>query len=307
MPDFADSGEYISRIRLQGLNGRVLRIPGPKASSPEVMFVYGHHSSLERWWGVMDLFSQHCAVTMPDLPGFGGMDSLNKIGKTPSFDNLADWLAEFVRKTYQGQKVTIIGMSLGFVIVTRMLQRHPDLIPKVNKLVSLFGFSSSRDFHMKPSGRFWGSMFAKFFSLPIASDLYRLALLNPFVLRAGYHKTKNAKQKFEGLTEDQKRENMDFEIELWRVNDLRTHMHTAAEFLTFHMIHTTVELPVYHIAVHNDRYFDIQKVEQHFKKIFSDYHLIVELKNGTHAPTAVRTAEEAGQLIPAELFKALNV
>lgn len=294
--------EHISHIRLQGLNGRVLRIPGPKGNKSEVLFIYGHHSSIERWRGVAELVAQRASITMPDLPGFGGMDSLYKIGKTASFDNLADWLAEFVRKTYQDRKVTIVGMSLGFVIITRMLQRRPELTERVEKLVSLFGFADSSDFKMKSRSKFLASVGSWFFSLPMTSDLYRLVLLHPAILRTGYDKTPNAKQKFIGLTAEQRRENMDFEIELWRANDLRTHMHTAYEFLTFHMQDAKVDLPVHHIAVHNDRYFDNKSVEKHFRQIFSDYKLLVELKGGTHAPTAVRTAEDAGTIIPRELL-----
>jgi pimeloyl-ACP methyl ester carboxylesterase len=303
MPKFERSAEYIHPMQLQGLKGRVLHIPGPKGSKSQVMFVYGHHSSLERWWGVMDLFSRHHTITMPDLPGFGGMESLYKNDQVASFDNLADWLAEFVRKTYKGQKVTLVGMSLGFVIITRMLQRHPDLTQNINKLVSLFGFASSDDFRMAPNGRFWNSLLVRFLSLPISSDLYRLILLNPTVLRAGYHKTKNARQKFAGLTNDQKREAMDFEVELWQINDVRTHMHTAAEFLTFKPAPEKVDLPVYHIAVHNDRYFKLESVENHYRQIFSDYRLLVELKSGTHAPAVVRTADEASGIVTKELLE----
>lgn len=254
----------------------------------------------------MDLFSKHASITMPDLPGFGGMDSLYTVGRTASIDALADWLAEFVRLTYHDRKVTIVGMSLGFVIVTRMLQRHPELIGRVNKLVSLFGFASSNDFKMSASSKFWNSLLAKTFSLPITSDFYRLLLLNPFVLRAGYHKTKNARQKFEGLSIEQKHDNMEFEIKLWQANDLRTHMQTAAEFLDFDNTHTKVNLPVYHVAVHNDRYFNNQSVENHFRQVFSDYHLIVELSGGTHAPTVVRTAAEAEPLTPKEMLDILG-
>lgn len=292
------SSQHISRIKLGGLEGRVLRIEGPKGSKSEVLFIYGHHSSLERWQGIAELVAAKASVTMPDLPGFGGMESLYRVGKTASFDNLADWLAEFVRKTYQDRKVTVVGMSLGFVIITRMLQRHPDLTERVEKLVSLFGFADSNDFKMSQRSKILNGMAARFFSLPITSDFYRLVLLNPHVLRAGYHKTKNAKQKFAGLTPEQKRENMEFEIELWHANDLRTHMRTAYEFVTFHMSDVKVNLPVHHIAVHNDRYFNNASVEKHFRQIFSNYKQLAELDGGTHAPTSIQTAEEAMTILP---------
>lgn len=255
----------------------------------------------------MDLFARHYNVTMPDLPGFGGMESLYKKGQPASFDNLADWLAEFVKKTYGDGKVTIVGMSLGFPIATRMLQRHPELTKNVSKLVSLFGFAAASDFKMSAGARLWNAWLTRVFSWPVTSDIYRLTLLNPFVLRNAYHRTKNAREKFKGLTPQQATENMDFEIKLWHQNDVRTHMYTAYEFLTFdNTLGPKIDLPVYHIAVKNDRFFNNQSVQKHFKQIFNDYKLLVELTNGSHAPTVVRTAKEAESLIPKELLKTLS-
>jgi pimeloyl-ACP methyl ester carboxylesterase len=106
--------------------------------------VYGHHSSLERWWGVVQDLNQYGGVTMPDLPGFGGMQSLYKIGEKPDVDTLADYLAAFVKLRYKRRRVTIAGLSFGFVVATRMLQRYPDLVKKVDLLISVAGFAITR-------------------------------------------------------------------------------------------------------------------------------------------------------------------
>lgn len=293
---------YVSDMHVQGLKGRVLHMPGPKNAKSEVLFIYGHHSSIERWQGIMELFANRSAVTMPDLPGFGGMESLYKIGKSASLDNLADWLAAFVKERYGNKQVTMVGMSLGFVVITRMLQRHPELTKNVSKLVSLFGFAHKKDFSIPPARKALYIAGAWFFSLPITSGFYRQVFLNPSVLRRSYHKTKNAKEKFKGLNAEQRRETMEFEIKLWHANDLRTHMRTIVEFFTVDNTKTRVNLPVQHIAVHNDRYFNNASVEKHFRQIFSDYELLAELKSGTHAPTAIRTAKEAMSIIPKELL-----
>lgn len=301
-----ETSRYISDMHVAGLKGRVLHMPGPKPDSPEVLFIYGHHSTIERWWGIMELFAKHNAVTMPDLPGFGGMESLYKVGKQANLDNLADWLAEFVKQRYGDKKVTMVGMSLGFVIITRMLQRHPEHTKNVRMLVSLFGFAHTKDFMIPQPRKMFYTAGAWFFSLPITSTFYRKVFLRPNVLRSGYHKTKNAKEKFKGLNNQQKREAMEFEIKLWHANDLRTHMRTAYEFLTLNNTKAEVDLPVYHIAVHNDRYFSNASVQKHFKQIFRDYRLLAELKSGTHAPTRISSAKEALPLIPAELINALG-
>jgi pimeloyl-ACP methyl ester carboxylesterase len=242
---------------------------------------------------------------MPDLPGFGGMDSLYKIGKSATIDNLADYLADVVRLRFVDKKVTIIGMSLGFVIVTRMLQRHPELTQKVNKLISLFGFAHTNDFRMPPTQRRFYLHASRVFSLPVTSRLYRVTLLNRFVLSHAYHKTPNAREKFKHATPEEHKKHMDFEIGLWRDNDLRTYMKTGAEFLTLDNTCAKINLPVYHVAVAHDRYFDNTSVLKHFREIFSTVHLVVELQSGNHAPTQIAAAEDARKVIPPELLQVL--
>lgn len=297
---------HISPLVVNGMHGRVMHMPGPAKDSPEVLFIYGHHSSIERWQGIMQLLNQRCSVTMPDLPGFGGMDSLYSIGKQATLDNIADYLADFIRQRYKpGDRFTLIGMSLGFVVVTRMLQRHPELTSYVKKLVSLFGFSHKDDFILPPNRRnffLWGS---RVFALPGMSSAYRALLLNRFVLSRAYHKTPNAREKFKDNSPDQQAENMAFEIKLWQESDLRTYMKTSTEFLTLDNTKVHVGLPVHHIAVKADRYFNNDVVEKHFRKIFLDYILIANLKNANHAPTFIATKQQAGALITPAVLDAI--
>src|SRR5690349_7083121 len=127
--------DYILPLYMNGLEGRMLRLPPKKGQTREVLFVYGQHSSLERWWGLAQALNQYGAVTIADLPGFGGMTSLYKIGQEANIDNLADYLAAFFKLKYRRKKVAVAGMSLGFVIVTRMLQRYPALTKNIDMLV----------------------------------------------------------------------------------------------------------------------------------------------------------------------------
>src|SRR5580700_10469282 len=149
-----DIADYIVPLNINGLDGRMLRMPAPPKKNAELLFIYGHHSSIERWWGMMQVLNRYGAVTMPDLPGFGGMDSFYKIGKKPSIDNMADYLAAFVKMRYKRKPVTIVGMSFGFVVATRMLQRFPELAKKVDLLVSVAGFAHRDDFTFSVT-RYW--------------------------------------------------------------------------------------------------------------------------------------------------------
>lgn len=294
---------FVSPVLVDGLRGRVLYMPGPKDTAREVLFVYGHHSSIERWRGIAELMSKHAHITMPDLPGFGAAESLYKKGRPATLNNLADWLASFIVHHYRGQRFTVVGMSLGFVIVTRMLQRHPEITGQVVKLISLFGFAHKDDFILSAKSRRLYLLGARVFALPLTSNAYRWLFLNSFVLSRAYHKTPNAAQKFKDNTPKQHAENMAFEIKLWQGNDLRTYMKTSSEFLTLDNTKQKVNLPVRHIGVASDRYFDNKKVATHLRKIFKSYHLIAELQTGSHAPTRVATAKDAEILIPEKLLK----
>jgi pimeloyl-ACP methyl ester carboxylesterase len=300
-----NSADYIVPLNMNGLQGRMLHLPAPKGRNREILLVYGHHSSLERWWGLAQVLNRYGAVTMPDLPGFGSMDSLYKIDKKPTIDNLADYLAAFVKMRYKRRRVTIIGMSFGFVIVTRMLQRFPELVKKVDLLTSLVGFAHKDDFIFSKS-RYWIYRLAvQTFSTRLGAAFFHNVVLQPVLIRAIYSKTHNAKNKFQGLSREQSKEMIEVEIGLWRDNDARTYMFTTKEFLTFDNCKAHVDLPIYHVGVKNDHFFDNNVVEQHMRVIFSDFEgMIIEMTK--HAPTVIADAKDAAPFVPPKLRRILS-
>lgn len=300
-----DPSEYIFPLNMNGLQGRMMHLPAPKGRNREILLVYGHHSSLERWYGLAQVLNRYGAVTMPDLPGFGGMDSLYKIDQKPSIDNLADYLAAFVKMRYKRRRVTIVGMSFGFVIATRMLQRFPDLAKKVDILVSLVGFAHKDDFTFSKR-RYWAFRAgAGFFGLPIIANMFRGIALHPAVLRAVYAKTPNAKHKFADLSPEEHRKMLDVEVGLWRDNDVRTYMYTTTQFLKFDNCKKQIDLPVWHVGVKNDHFFDNNLVEQHMRIIFNDFHGMT-INMTKHAPTVIAEAKDAAPFVPPKLRKALS-
>jgi pimeloyl-ACP methyl ester carboxylesterase len=297
--------DYIVPIDINGLDGRMLRMPAPKSHNREILFVYGHHSTIERWWGLIQVLNEYGAVTVPDLPGFGGMDSMYKIGQKPTLDTLADYLAAFVKLHYKRRRVTIAGLSFGFIVATRMLQRYPDLANKVDLLVSVVGFAHQDDFTFTKRRHSAYALAAKFMSWPLSSIFFKNVLLHPALLRAVYARTHNAKHKFKNTSKKEFNRLMDFEIHLWHVNDPRTHMATTVEMLTVNNCHKKVDLPVWHVAVEGEKYFDNNMVEQHFRVIFKDFHMAVSKLNN-HAPSIIATKKEAAPLIPKEIRKVLS-
>ncbi len=301
-----DIADYIAPLNINGLDGRMLRLPAPKGKSAEILFVYGHHASLERWWGLMQVLNRYGAVTMPDLPGFGGMDSFYKIGKKPSIDNLADYLAAFIKLRYRRKKVAIAGMSFGFVVVTRMLQRYPELVKKVTLLISVVGFAHKDDFTFsKPRYYFYlGTTHLLTYRIP--AKIFRYTAVNSIVLRTFYGHTHNAKHKFASATSKEAyKQLMDMEVRLWHDNDIRTWAYTSTQFLTFDNCQVQIQLPIWHVSVESDNYFDNNVVEQHMQVIFTDFHNVpIAVKN--HAPSVVADAKAAAVLLPPNLRRVLR-
>lgn len=251
-------------------------------------------------YGIAEDMNQYGSVTMPDLPGFGGMDSFYKIGMKPTIDNLADYLAAVIKLRYKGKKVTIAGMSLGFVIATRMLQKYPEMTKKVDLLLSVVGLCHHDDFTFTRSRYLFYRYASAFFSTRATAAFFHNVCLSPFILRLVYSRMHNAKSKFANLSEADKKRTMDFEVYLWRCNDVRTYMSTTISLLTLDNCTTRVNLPVEHISVSKDQYFNHAFVEQHMRVIFTDFTDNLAVMD-THAPSIIADKQAAHNLIPKRL------
>lgn len=300
-----EPADYIVPLNMNGLEGRMLRLPAKKAGQRELLFIYGQHSSLERWWGLSVELNKFGAVTMPDLPGLGGMTPLYKIGQKPTIDNMADYLAAFIKLKFRNKKVTVVGMSLGFVVFTRMLQKYPELTKKVDLLISLVGFAHKDDFVFKGRRRFFYKNLSRLFAHKWPARIFRYTALQPLFIRMVYHRTLNAKEKFTDMSGDEFQRTMAMEIELWHINDIRTQFKNYLEMFKLDNTKARVDIPVYHVITKHDRYFNHTSVEQHMRRIFSDFTLFyTDAPN--HAPTIVGTPEEIAPFIPSGLRRLLS-
>lgn len=297
--------EFIMPLNMNGLAGRMLVMPPSRRKKREILFIYGHHSTIERWYTVAEELRKYGTVTIPDLPGFGGMQSFYKIGQRPTIDTLADYLAAFVKLRYKRRRLTIVGLSFGFVIVTRMLQRYPDIAKRVDLLVSIVGFSHRDDFTFSKRRYLLYRAGATLFSWSVPAWVYRHTFLQPAALRRIYHKSFNAEDKFKGLEAEEFQATMEMEIDLWHRNDVRTHMATNIQMLTVDNCQTRVLLPVWHVYMKQDRYFDPHLVEQHLKVIYSDVTM-AQSRLETHAPSVIADTKTVAKLIPPQLKRELQ-
>lgn len=297
--------DYIVPLNMNGLQGRMLRLPARRKTSKEILVVYGHHAMLERWWGLIENLHHYGNVTMPDLPGFGGMDSFRQIGVKPGLDQFADYLAAFIKLRYRHKRIKIVGISYGFVVATRMLQRYPELVKQVDLLVSAIGFAHYDDFRYTTTRRRLYRLLTWAVAHRPIAFLFKTLGLNPVMLRTLYARTYNGRHKFKHITDDTEFDRlMAMESRLWAVNDVTTHMLTANEFLALDNCKAQIALPVEHIYTKSDHYFDTHRVEQHLSVIFSRV-ITHEAKLDQHVTSVIAPKKDAGRLLPATIRRKL--
>ncbi len=298
--------EYIAPLRMNRLRGRMLRVPASNVKKRrEILMVYGHHSSLERMFGFVEDLSRYGNITMPDLPGFGGMESFYKIRREPTIDAYADYLASFVKLRYKRRRLTIIGASFGFVVVTRMLQKYPDLAARVDLLVSVVGFTHKNDFTFGGGTTALLKSSSVVFSRKSSAFVVKTVILRKPFIKAAYKLAAGKHSKLKDADNAELVKRIDFEATLWQNNDFRTHMKTLGEMLRLDLCSKQVPLTVQHVCVSADRYLDEHTVEQHMRVIYKDFNKIVA-QVPAHAPTVVAGKKEAAVFIPRKIRTLLN-
>lgn len=300
----ANPADYIVPLNMNGLQGRMLHVPAPAKHKREILLLYGHHALLERWWGLVQNLNEYGAVTMPDLPGFGGMDSFRKIGEKVTIDKYADYLAAFIKMRYKRRRVTIVGVSFGFVVATRMLQRYPELAKKVDLVVSMVGFMHKDDFLFPARNRRIFRQFARLFAMPPVAAFIRYACLNGPVIKSLYARLPAGKRRLIEMDPTEYKLMLDFEVRLWQTNDVHTHWKTTSEFLNLDNCQKPIPLPVWHVASKYDHYFNNTIVREHMLVVFESYTQAL-MNTKAHTPSIIADKKGLSIMVPRPLRKAL--
>jgi hypothetical protein len=129
--------------------------------------------------------------------------------------------------------------------------------------------------------------------------------LRPSMIRATYKLVADKNVKMRDADEAERRQRVEFEINLWQINDIRTYMDNGITMLTLDLCKQQVDLPVFHVTVSEDRYFDNHVVEQHLGVIYNKV-TIIPAHMDQHAPTVIADAKAASELVPPKLRRLLN-
>lgn len=307
MPQIISSpSDYVLPLYINGLEGRMLKAKSTnKNKKNEILLIYGHHATLERWWGLVENLRAYGNVTMPDLPGFGGMDSFNRIDYPINIDSYADYLAAYVKLTYKQKKIIIVGISFGFVIATRMLQRYPILQSKVKLVVSLMGFTHKDDFVYSYRRRQVFLYATKILGTRPVSMVLKHLIIRKALISYLYKTMPNSKQKFIEASDDEISNTLAYEIKAWRLNDVRTHWITCSQFFTLDNCRSRINLPLKHVRAKEDSYFDQDITRQHMQIAYKKYNEYVA-ESKAHTPSVLADKKAAAVMLPRSLRRVLS-
>jgi len=296
----------IDSLNINNLFGRILKIKSSGNCKNEILALYGHHSSLERMYSIADVLSDYGDVIMPDLPGLGGMDSFYKLGLKPNFDSYADYLAAFIKMRYKRKKVILVGFSFSVPIIIKTLQKYPELINRVEYVVSFVGFSHKDDFIFSKRFTKTATMLSSLGSLKLAACFLKNVVYRPFLIKTVYRLASSKHPKFRSLSNEDKNKSTNFEVELWQKNDLRTWFYTTKQMLQVDLCGEKVRnLEIYHVNTSDDAYLNPHNVTQHLNVIF-DKVINFESDMINHMPTIVSSKNEASRFLPDDIKAVLQ-
>lgn len=289
---------------MNGLRGRMLRMPAKNSTNHEILLLYGHNASIERMDTFAEIFSEFANVTLPDLPGIGGMESFYKIGEKPSIDTYADYLAAFVKLRYKRKKCTIIGVSFSVPIYVRMLQKYPELQDKFDYCVSLSGFVHKEDLKFEKYEAWFIKFASKTLSRKGVSYLVSKIALNNFILKKifglNYINRKNKNQNKETV-----KRKAELDASIWSVNDFRTMMYTYNEMFNLDLCDLPIKTKFLNLTSEGDYYLHKNIVDQHLQIIFKNFINIESLKM-LHFPKVGASIEDVNDYLPDQLLAILK-
>lgn len=294
--------DFIMPLYMNGMRGRMLRLRPSPRKQREILIVYGEHTSLERIFNFAETLNTYGGVTVPDLPGFGGMQSFYRLREKPTVDNLADYLAAFVKLRYKNRRLTIVGIGHGFTVLTRMLQRYPKIVKKVDLVVSLGGYVHHEDLNLNKYDYYALRFSAGLLSKQPMSVLAKL-FMQPAFIRWTYLTINSRSSKLAGQSADERDQRIAFETHLWRTNDLRTQMFSTVTALKLDLCDSQVPLPVYHVGLRNGKDINEDLVEQHLNIVYKKVHVYTSSLKVPTMSVAFYDSKDSNRLIPTNLKK----
>lgn len=298
----------VQTINIGGLRGRMLQLPSSRGKHRNILLIYGLHSSIERMYTSALFLNRFGAVTMPDLPGFGGMDSFYKIGKEPSLDSYADFLYTFLKSQKLTSDITLVSMSFGSLISTRLFQKYPETTKYITDYVAVVGWGRPSDFALPWLVRgVLSPVLTRLFSTRVGAFIVSRLVFNPLSLRIMFALFRLFNPKYQHALSEQRKAAQAMELELWQNNDARTKFYTWNLIRNYDLTKNgpPIKLSIINMYTDTDQYFDRRRVEESLKLLYTDYRGSV-VHTAVHAPSVLGPPEEIDQMYSSEIKELLS-
>jgi pimeloyl-ACP methyl ester carboxylesterase len=294
--------KYIKPLNVNGLTGRMLSLPSRDSSRNNFLLIYDVFDSLENMNDLAILLNKFGSVSCIDLPGMGGMRAFNILREKPTLDIFADYLAAIVKLRFRRKRITIVGIGYGFVIATKMLQRNPEIIKKVNLVISLDGYARYDDFELSSLRRkllstaYWIGSYGPF------SALAKISFFNSNARRLRYKLLKNDAF-YKQLTPENQIRYLNSKLLASKRINLRTYFRTKFEILTLDNCHVHINTPIWHVSLSDDKK-NQDVIIQHLQVIYSNYYSS-NVKVDHHI-LIMLNSQISGRLVPPRLRRLLS-
>ncbi len=268
---FINPMDYIHPLNVNGLECRYLFIPArSKRIKSNLLIIYDLNSNIEKWFGYLTALSRFSNITMIDLPGLGGADSFFSIGICPNLDNMVSYLSSVIKLKFRRKKLSILGIGYGFAVVTKMLQDNPDILSKVNNLISINGYTHFEDFNLNLFNKI------KIYLNYIYSKSKLMTSMVASIRKSNYYLVKkyddNFFKKYLGVKFPYLKQ---FAIDLDKSIDFRTENVIKFDVLKLDLCsHNKINKPLWVMNVAPSKKYLSNRAEQHLKVIYSNYNYL---------------------------------
>jgi pimeloyl-ACP methyl ester carboxylesterase len=263
-------------------SGRYVFIPGRTHNRrpANIILVYGHHSTLERWEPLARELARFGNVWMPDLPGFGGMDEA--VLPTYELHAYADHLAKFTSVVAPKGRLLLCGVSFGFAVVCEALRRHPSLLEASRAVVSVGGFIEGSSLRLASWQKLGvlavaGALRNRRVAATVRSHLLSYPIARSVDLALGLTKRRA------GADRSRAARLCAADLELWRANSVTTHWATLRLMMRLQR-GTPLDVPCVHIQNPLDPYVCYSSNARSLRSVFRDLDVCLPTLIG-HMPS----------------------
>lgn len=270
--------DFTEPYYINGLAGRCLIANSRTTKQKQILFVHDLLDSLENSWNLINDLRSFGTVSSVDLPGLNDMKSFKSIGYAIDFDNYADYLATFVKLRFKRGKIIMVGKGLGFSIITRMLQKYPEIRKRVTTVASINGYVHHDDFILNNKYADIYRALCHLLSIKTVAHVYSRCISNSHVWNKLDSINPRYKFLFYGILND--KANSSSTRILFRNCDPVTRIKLIEQILELDNCQSRLNIKVLH-AYSKSELINISVQRQHLQIAYKDYreYEIVESSN----------------------------